>query len=182
MPPITISLNSTSYMGTLRKFSKQLAVKSRQFVFATHKHFTLPYICYAMKTPFTQGDTKQYSRIINPTDIASFESGTVHEVYSTFAIARDAEWSGRLFVLEMKEDHEEGIGTFIHVNHISPAFVSQEITFVSTFEEITERKEIITSFKAYCDDRLIAEGKQGQKILPKEKIEQLFKQITMPIN
>lgn len=131
-----------------------------------------------MKNPFTKGDTKQYTRMITSADIASFESGTVHEVYSTFALARDAEWSGRLFVLEMKDDHEEGIGTSISVQHCSPAFVEQSITFIATFEEITERNEIITSYKAFCNERLIAEGRQGQKILPKEKIEKLFNQLT----
>jgi predicted thioesterase len=64
-----------------------------------------------MKHLFKQGDVKRYSKVVSIDELASFESGTVHEVYSTFALARDAEWSGRLFVLEMKEEDEEGIGT-----------------------------------------------------------------------
>lgn len=127
-----------------------------------------------MKNPFKKGDRLEYSKLITEDEIASFESGTVHEVYSTFSLARDAEWSGRLFVLEMKEEGEEGIGTRITVEHKSPAFVGQEIKFVAVFEEITERNEIITSYKAYVGERLIAEGIQGQKILKKEKIDALF--------
>jgi predicted thioesterase len=95
-------------------------------------------------------------------------------VYSTFALARDAEWSGRLFVLEMKEEGEEGIGTRITVEHKSPSFVGQELTFIATFEEITARNEIITSYQVCCGERIIAEGIQGQKILKKETINALF--------
>lgn len=127
-----------------------------------------------MKNPFQQGDRLEYKKLITRHEIASFESGTVHEVYSTFALARDAEWSGRLFVLEMKEEDEEGIGTRITVEHKSPAFVGQEIKFIAIFEEITDRKEIITSYQAYVGERLIAEGIQGQKILKKVKIDNLF--------
>ena len=57
-----------------------------------------------MKHLFKQGDVKRYSKVVSIDELASFESGTVHEVYSTFALARDAEWSGRLFVLEMKDE------------------------------------------------------------------------------
>lgn len=131
-----------------------------------------------MKDIFHKGDQKEYKKTVLPTDIASFESGTVHEVYSTFALTRDAEWSGRLFVLEMKENDEEGIGTKIEVEHNSPAFIGDEIKFIATFEYVTERYEIITSYKAFCGERLIAQGVQGQKILKKEKIDALFRSIT----
>jgi predicted thioesterase len=123
---------------------------------------------------FKQGDVKRYSKVVSIDELASFESGTVHEVYSTFALARDAEWSGRLFVLEMKEEGEEGIGTRITVEHKSPSFVGQELTFIATFEEITARNEIITSYQVCCGERIIAEGIQGQKILKKETINALF--------
>ena len=132
-----------------------------------------------MQNPFKKGDIKTFTKIVLPSEIAKFESGTVHEVYSTFSIAKDAEWSGRLFVLEMKEDGEEGIGTKISVEHKSPAFVGEEIKFVATFDEVTERGEIITSFKAFCGDRLIAKGSQGQRILLKSMIEEKFKEFRV---
>jgi predicted thioesterase len=135
-----------------------------------------------MKNIFKKGDTKSYSKVIQPNEIAQFESGTVHDVYSTFSIAKDAEWSGRLFVLEMKEEGEEGIGTSISVEHKGPAFVGQEVTFISTFQEINEKKEIITSFQAFVGNRLIAQGLQGQRILPKVKIDAIFLQIMSELD
>ena len=128
-----------------------------------------------MKNPFIKGNQKVYSIVVSQNDIAKFESGVVHEVYSTFALCRDAEWSGRLFVLEMKEEGEEGIGTSININHKSPAFVKDEVIFTATFDEVKESGEIINSFEAKVGDRLIATGTQGQRIIPKAKIDKIFK-------
>ncbi len=134
-----------------------------------------------MQNPFQKGDIKTFTKIVLPTEIAEFESGTVHDVYSTFSIAKDAEWCGRLFVLEMKEEDEEGIGTKISVEHKSPAFVGDEVNFIATFEEITERGEIITSFQAFCGNRLIAKGIQGQRILLKTVIDEKFQALNSNI-
>ena len=79
--------------------------------------------------------------------MAAFESGTVHNVYATFALARDAEWSSRLFVLDMKEEHEEGIGTFVNLKHISPAFIGDVVRFEATIDEI-EGNAVNCSIKA----------------------------------
>ena len=126
-----------------------------------------------MKQPFNIGDTKTFTHTVTAADTAKFESGEVHKVYSTFALTRDAEWSGRLFVLEMKEEGEEGIGTSITVAHHSPALVGQEVIFTATLTEVN-RNEVITEYVAKVGDRLIASGRQGQKILPREKLDRLF--------
>jgi predicted thioesterase len=130
-----------------------------------------------MKQPFSIGDTQTFIHLVTDVDTAKFDSGEVHPVYSTFALARDAEWSGRLFVLEMKDADEEGIGTGITVMHRSPALIGQEVTFTATLVEIN-RNEVVTEYTAKVGDRLVAEGKQWQKILKKEKIEQLFSSLT----
>lgn len=109
-------------------------------------------------------------------DAARFNSGEVHLVYSTFSIARDAEWAGRLFVLEMKEADEEGIGTGITVHHNAPALMGQEVLIVATLTEVN-RNEVTVDYTAHVADRLIATGKTWQKILKKEKIERLFESL-----
>ena len=58
---------------------------------------------------FEIGSQKYYSKLVEQADCAAFNSGLVHPVYATFALGRDAEWACRLFVLEMKEEEEEGI-------------------------------------------------------------------------
>lgn len=130
-----------------------------------------------MKSCWTNGDQLHHRIVVTQNDLAVFETGAVHELYSTFALARDAEWSGRLFVLDMKEDDEEGIGTRLDIQHVSPALLGSEVDFTATFEEITEKGEIITTFEARVGERLIAKGIQGQRILKREKIETIFRQL-----
>jgi fluoroacetyl-CoA thioesterase len=126
-----------------------------------------------MINPFQPGDTKVYLHTVAEDDTARFPTGEVHAVYSTFAIARDAEWAGRLFVLEMKESDEEGIGTAVTISHKSPALIGEIVTITSTLQEVSGN-EIITPFEARAGVRLIASGETRQKILKKEKLDRLF--------
>jgi fluoroacetyl-CoA thioesterase len=129
-----------------------------------------------LKDIYKPGDRKAFKKVIRKEDTAVFEAGEVHPVYATFALARDAEWTCRLFVLDMKEEDEEGIGSYISVKHISPALPGEEVVFESVVQKI-EKNEIICTYQATCGDRLIAQGEQGQKILKKERIERLFNEL-----
>lgn len=100
----------------------------------------------------------------------------VHPFFSTFALGREAEWACRQFVLQMKEDDEEGIGTFLNIRHVSPAFLNDTVTFIATVKLI-EGHRIDCDFQAKVGERLIAEGEQGQKILKKEKVERLIQSV-----
>ncbi len=126
-----------------------------------------------MINSFRPGDEKIYEIDVEKKDTAAFESGEVHPVYATFALGRDAEWVCRLFVLEMKEDDEEGIGTFLTIQHHSPALLGSRVRFNARVKSVVGH-EIICEYKAFVGDRLIASGEQGQKILKKEKIARLF--------
>ncbi|MBD1397592.1 hypothetical protein H9Q13_10475 [Pontibacter sp. JH31] len=122
-----------------------------------------------MKHPFQTGDTKVYCKTVTAADFARFDDGLVHAVCSTFALAQAAEWAGRLFVLEMKEEDEEGIGTFLTINHKSPAFEGDIIEITATLQS-QEGNNVICSFEARVGDRLVADGDTGQKILKKDKL------------
>lgn len=129
-----------------------------------------------MINPFNIGATKTFIHKVVDGDAARFESGEVHNVYSTFALSRDAEWSGRLFVLEMKEPGEEGIGTGITVTHHSPALMGQEVVFTATLAAVN-KNEVVVDYTAQVGDRLIGSGKTWQKILKKEKLDRLFESL-----
>jgi fluoroacetyl-CoA thioesterase len=126
-----------------------------------------------MKNIFKPGDTKRTSYLVRKEDVAAFKGEVVHPVCSTFTLAREIEWATRQFVLEMRESHEEGIGTQLTIDHKSPAFVGDEIMFNATVESV-ENHEIICSFEATVNGRIIATGKTGQKIVSREKIGKLF--------
>ena len=76
----------------------------------------------------------------------------------------------------MNEEHEEGIGTFVNVKHLSPAFIGDRVLFEATIDEL-KGNEVNCSFTAKVESRIIAEGRTGQKILLKEKIEKLFEDL-----
>ena len=126
---------------------------------------------------FALGDTKVFEKVVGESDTATFDAGEVHPVYATFALGRDAEWACRLFVLEMKESDEEGIGTFLHVNHHAPALITDTVIFKSTLKEVVGN-HVICNFEAHVGNRLIASGETGQKILKKIKLEKIFEDLS----
>ncbi|HYC87534.1 MAG TPA: hypothetical protein VEB86_20010 [Chryseosolibacter sp.] len=126
-----------------------------------------------MKQLFRIGDKKQYARRVTPQDFAAFDGETVHAVCATFSLARDIEWTTRQFVLEMRDDDEEGIGTFIRIEHLGPAFEGEEIVY-SGYIDALKGNELICSVDARVGERLIARAQTGQKILKREKINKIF--------
>ena len=126
-----------------------------------------------MKNIFAPGDKKVYRKTVTPADQAIFHGEVLHPVCSTFALARDFEWSSRLFFLEMKEADEEGVGTFLHIDHAAPAFVGEEITITATVEDSASR-EFVCTIEARVGTRVVATGRTGQKMLKKDKLASIF--------
>ena len=124
-----------------------------------------------MKSIATTQQEHRYT--VQSQDVAAFHGEVVHPVCSTFVLAREIEWTTRLFVLQMKEDDEEGIGTQVSIDHKSPAFIGEEIIFTARIESLRDH-ELICSYKAMVQNRLIAIGQTGQKILKKETLKRIF--------
>ena len=129
-----------------------------------------------MKQLFRVGDKKYHEKIVRSEDLAGFETGMVHNVCSTFALAREVEWSSRLFVLEMLEEFEEGIGTELNILHKSPVLEGEKLLFEATISRLKE-DEIYCDIIVRVDNRVIAECTTGQKVLPKTKINQIISRI-----
>lgn len=126
-----------------------------------------------MKMIFKHGDRKEYRRRVTSLDFAAFHGNVVHEVCSTFALARDIEWTTRQFVLEMRDEDEEGVGTFVNIDHRRPAFEGEEILFEAIVEAINGN-ELVCSVQARVGNRVVADAKTGQKILKREKLRKIF--------
>jgi fluoroacetyl-CoA thioesterase len=126
--------------------------------------------------PFKVGDKKSYKKVVLASETAAFEYDDVHPFYSTFALARDAEWSSRLFVLEMKEADEEGIGTFVNVKHLAPALVGEEVVFEAILAKV-EKNAIVCDITARVKNRIIAKAQTGQKIIKRTKLQELHKSL-----
>lgn len=127
-----------------------------------------------MKQIFKAGDVKVFRTTVKEEDTARFHGTVVHRVYSTFALARDIEWTTRQFVIGMKEADEEGVGSYLEIKHQGPAFVGEEIVITGVYENFAHG-ELTCSFIAHAGTRTIATGKTGQRILKLEKIKSIFK-------
>lgn len=46
------------------------------------------------------GESRVFRKTVTEADVAAFHGEVLHAVYSTFAMARDMEWSSRLFLLK----------------------------------------------------------------------------------
>ncbi|MBI1192212.1 MAG: hypothetical protein GC205_03410 [Bacteroidetes bacterium] len=122
---------------------------------------------------FQPGDVQHFERLVTKEHLAAFESGQVHPVYATFALARDAEWVCRLFVLAMKEAHEEGIGTYVSVEHLAPARLGSTVVFKATLLTV-QGNRVRCRYEAFVGEELIARGEQEQRILHKSKVEAML--------
>jgi fluoroacetyl-CoA thioesterase len=131
-----------------------------------------------VKNPFLPGDKKVYETTVTEDKLACFEAGMVHPVYSTFALGKDAEWACRLFVLEMKETGEEGIGSYLSIEHCYPAPLGSQVRIEATLEKISGN-EVICNYEAFANGFLIAVGKQSQKIIDKSRFDNLIKRIEI---
>lgn len=129
-----------------------------------------------MQNPFQIGDKKIYQTEVTEDKLAVFDAGMVHPVYSTFALGKDAEWACRLFVLEMKEAGEEGIGSFLSVEHLYPAPLGSEIEIEAILEEVNGN-EIVCTYQVFSKSNLIARGRQIQKIINKARFDALIQSI-----
>lgn len=136
-----------------------------------------------VKNIFKPGDVKLHKVQVKAADVAAFGGEEVHPVCSTFALAREMEWSSRLFVLDMKEEGEEGIGTQLTVNHRSPALLGEELLVKAFFDKM-EGNSLSCNIQVHVGERLIATGTTGQKIVLKDKLNRLFenlKEINKPL-
>ncbi|MCF6361146.1 MAG: hypothetical protein L3J29_10350 [Cyclobacteriaceae bacterium] len=132
-----------------------------------------------MKNRLTIGDTKVYTHSVIEEDLAAFDAGTVHAVCSTFALAKHIEWSSRLFIIDIKEKDEEGIGTMIKIDHKSPAFANQKLLFKATIISINNN-ELVCDVLVSSKGRIIAKAKTGQKLLKKDRIKEIFSSLAHP--
>lgn len=126
-----------------------------------------------MKDIIKIGDLKMHEFKVTEDHLATFESGPVHQVCSTFVLAREMEWASRLFILDVCEPHEEGVGTMLQIDHKSPAFVGEEVSLTARVASLA-KNELICEIEVSCKGRIVAHGKTGQKIMSRDKITQIF--------
>ena len=129
-----------------------------------------------MHKTISLGEKIVTSFVVGPEDTASFGGVEVHPVCSTFAMAREAEWACRQFVLKLREDHEEGIGNGLTIEHKAPALMGQRVDIIATLEACSGN-DVLCSWEALANGRLLATGTCTQKVLDRGRLQQRFDQL-----
>jgi fluoroacetyl-CoA thioesterase len=112
----------------------------------------------------------KYLHKVDVADFPTFNNQVVHEVYSTYALARDAEWAGRLVLLPLLEIGEEGIGSAVEIQHLAPAFEHEEVLFTTSQHLQPNDNTLVVHMSACVGARVIATIVTTQKVVHKEKL------------
>ena len=106
-----------------------------------------------------------------------FHNTAIHEVCSTWDLSHQFELAARLTLEQHLEDSEQGIGSHISINHIKPAPVGKQVDVIATIIELDETT-VVCELVANIGERVVATGKQIQRVLSKEKIAKIIKDPT----
>ncbi|MBJ6110192.1 hypothetical protein JAO73_14300 [Hymenobacter sp. BT523] len=129
-----------------------------------------------MHNPFGPGAVKTHRYTVRPQDFADFgeaTGGLVHAVLGTFALGREMEWAARLFVLDMKDADEEGIGTALAIRHHAPAFAGETLVLTATFDAL-DGATLRCAVEARVGARLVATGHTEQRIVARARLAARF--------
>ena len=102
-----------------------------------------------------------------------FDGVMVHAVYSTWSMVHHMELAARKVLAPYLEEHEEGLGTHVSVDHVAPARVGRTIRVVAECTDVTP-KSVTCRVSAYDGERLLGRGTQVQTVLSKKTIENLI--------
>lgn len=107
----------------------------------------------------------------------AFDDVVVHRVYSTWTMAHHMELAARKVLLPHLEEHEEGIGAHLSIDHVAPAPVGHTVRVVAEAVEV-DATTVVCDVTAYDvgsrRERVVGRGRQVQRVLPKAKLESLI--------
>ena len=101
-----------------------------------------------MKNPFQLGETKEFTTQVTESKLAEFEEG------------------------------EEGIGSYLSVEHLAPAPLGSEVRIIATLDAVNG-SEIVCSFAAHANGHKIAQGRQVQKIINQKRFTEMLQKIKL---
>jgi fluoroacetyl-CoA thioesterase len=130
-----------------------------------------------MKSGLAVGHTAVVTTEVIPSMYAQFEGSVVHPVYSTVSMVYHMEWASRKIILPYLEDHEEGMGAKVNVEHNAPAKTGSCLEIRANVIKY-ERNIILTEVTVRDKEsgRLIGKGEVKQVVLPKVKIKERMKE------
>ncbi|MEM7227422.1 MAG: hotdog domain-containing protein [Planctomycetota bacterium] len=130
-----------------------------------------------MKSSLQVGNTATHEITVTEEMCPAFDEIIVHRVYSTWSMAHHMEIAARMVLAPHLDDHEEGIGSHLSIDHVGPTPVGHTVRLVAEAMKV-ERSTLVCDVTAYhvrdAGDRVVGRGTQVQRVLPKSKLQSLI--------
>ena len=107
----------------------------------------------------------------------AFDGVVVHRVYSTWSMAHHFELAARKVLAPHLEEHEEGIGSHLSIDHLAPSPLGHQVRIEARATELGPTT-LVCECIAYDGERIIGKGKQVQRILPKATLKSLIERAS----
>jgi fluoroacetyl-CoA thioesterase len=130
-------------------------------------------IAHTMKSTMQIGNTAEVVFIVTDAMQPRFNGNIVHAVCSTWDLAHQFELAARAALVPHLEDHEEGIGSHLSIDHCAPAPLNREVVVRATVTKIDETT-VVCAMEGKCGESTIATGEQIQRIFPIEIVKQII--------
>ncbi|MHC5004046.1 MAG: thioesterase family protein [Planctomycetota bacterium] len=130
-----------------------------------------------MKSALQVGNTAEVVVTVTEDMCPAFDDVVVHRVYSTWSLAHHMELAARKVLAPHLDEHEEGIGSHLSIDHLAPTPLGHRVRVVARAVELAPTR-LVCAVEAHHvrteGDRLVARGTQVQRILPKSKLSALI--------
>ena len=130
-----------------------------------------------MKDSLKVGNTAEVTIAVTEDMCPAFDGVVVHRVYSTWSMAHHMELAARKVLAPHLENHEEGIGSHLSIDHVSPAPLGHTVRVAAKAIELGPTT-LVCECIAYDGERIVGKGRQTQRILPKSKLAQLIQRAS----
>jgi predicted thioesterase len=126
-----------------------------------------------MKSGLDPGVFAEMRVVVTPDMCPHFDGVLVHPVYATWTLVHHMEIVGRKLLVPYLEQHEEGVGAHVSVDHISPAYVGSSVTVRAAVDSCTHHR-LTARMSAHCGERELARGVFVQVIMPKSRLKAII--------
>jgi len=132
-----------------------------------------------MKPTLQVGNSAEVTITVTPEMCPAFDGVVVHRVYSTWSMAHHMELAARKVLAPHLEEHEEGIGSHLSIDHVAPAPLGHRVRVIATAVEL-HGSTLVCEVIAYDGPRVVGRGRQVQRILPRTTLQALIERARNP--
>ncbi|MHC5024615.1 MAG: thioesterase family protein [Planctomycetota bacterium] len=131
-----------------------------------------------MHSTLALGNTDEVTITVTEDMCPAFDDIVVHRVYSTWSMAHHMELAARKVLAPHLEEHEEGIGSHLSIDHVAPTPLGRQVRVVAEAVELGPTTLVcdVIAYHVHPDGResIAGRGQQVQRILPRNKLQALI--------